>query len=220
MIAVASSIAVGVGAAIGVGAAAFKLDQSLEASRPDGRAALYLPSDTGRTFFAGAARPVAVLPSGERRLIDSVLNVRGTMHYGEFVWNDDKVPAGRRWVRIDLDAQIMSVFRGNHEVGTAVVLYGADHKPTPLGSFPILAKFRDHVSSIYDAPMPYTLRLTGDGVAIHGSNVRAGAATHGCIGIPTAFAARVFKEMRLGDLVVIVRGSQIGALRPQESWTD
>ena len=46
--------------------------------------------------------------------------------------------------------------------------------------------------------------LTGDGVAIHGSNVREGAATHGCIGIPSAFAAKLFDVVRVGDPVMIL----------------
>jgi lipoprotein-anchoring transpeptidase ErfK/SrfK len=85
-----------------------------------------------------------------------------------------------------------------------VILYGADGLPTPSGKFPVLAKLRDHVSQTYDAPMPYTLRLTADGVSIHGSNVRWGYATHGCVGVPTAFAAKLFETVSIGDDVLIV----------------
>ena len=59
-------------------------------------------------------------------------------------------------------------------------------------------------STLYDADMPYMLRLTTDGVAIHASNVRAGAATHGCIGIPPEFAKLLFEQVRRGDLVAIL----------------
>jgi lipoprotein-anchoring transpeptidase ErfK/SrfK len=34
--------------------------------------------------------------------------------------------------------------------------------------------------------------------------VRWGAATHGCIGIPVAFAKHVFEATKVGDEVVIV----------------
>jgi lipoprotein-anchoring transpeptidase ErfK/SrfK len=89
-----------------------------------------------------------------------------------------------------------------------VILYGADGLPTPTGKFPILAKLKDHKSITYDnAPMPYTLRLTGDGVSIHGSNVRWGFATHGCVGIPKDFAAKVFGVVKVGDPVFIVSGT-------------
>jgi hypothetical protein len=146
------------------------------------------------------------------RPIKTILDVRSPMTYGQFVWNDKGVPAGPAWIRIDLHAQLMSVFRSGHEIGTAVILYGADGLPTPTGKFPILAKLKDHRSITYDnAPMPYTLRLTRDGVSIHGSNVRWGFATHGCIGIPKAFAAKVFDVVKVGDEVLIVPGKRTPA---------
>jgi hypothetical protein len=134
----------------------------------------------------------------------SILNIRETMHYGQFVWNDEGVPQGPVSVRVDLARQTISVFRAGHEIGTAVILYGTDGKPTPTGTFPILARLKDHRSSIYDAAMPYTLRLTGDGIAIHGSNVTKGLATHGCVGIPRDFAALLFDQVERGDPVIIV----------------
>ena len=93
---------------------------------------------------------------------------------------------------------------GGQEIGTAVILYGADGLPTPIGKFPVLAKLKDHRSQTYDAPMPYTLRLTADGVSIHASNVRWGYATHGCVGVPPEFAARLFDTVSVGDEVLIV----------------
>ena len=126
------------------------------------------------------------------------------MQYGDYRWDDKGVPHGRTWVRVDLKSQIISVFRGADEIGTAVILYGADGLATPTGKFPILAKLKDHRSQTYDAPMPYTLRLTADGVSIHGSNVRWGYATHGCVGVPTAFAAKLFENVSVGDDVLIV----------------
>ena len=51
--------------------------------------------------------------------------------------------------------------------------------------------------------MPFMLRLTWDGIAIHASNVRGGSATHGCIGVPPDFAELLFKEVKIGDQVSI-----------------
>jgi len=138
------------------------------------------------------------------RPVKSILNVPSRMQYGDYRWDDKGVPAGPTWIRVDLNSQMLSVFRSGHEIGTAVILYGADSVPTPTGKFPILAKLKDHRSATYDAPMPYTLRLTADGVSIHASNVRWGYATHGCIGIPEAFAAKLFAAARVGDEVLIV----------------
>jgi len=160
-------------------------------------------------YVAPATRIMAtpgepLLLDGAPRPVASLLAVPGRMRYGEFVWNDAGVPAGPLWVRIDREAQLISVFRGGNEIGTAVILYGAPEKPTPAGRYPILAKDRDHRSSLYDAAMPYTLRLTGDGVSIHASSVREGRATHGCIGLPEPFARKLFDQASVGDAVLIV----------------
>jgi len=160
---------------------------------------------TGQRFwYAPGEYPRLSLPGGQTRTIRSVLSIRQRLRYGDFVWDDNGIPAGPVWVRADLDRQLISVFRDGHEIGTAVILYGADGKPTPAGTFPVLQKAADYHSMTYDAPMPYMLRLTRDGVAIHGSDVRRGAATHGCIGVPTAFARLLFEQMQLGDPVMVV----------------
>jgi hypothetical protein len=145
--------------------------------------------------------------------VSTILAVPGRMQYGDYRWDDKGVPQGPAWVRVDLKSQIISVFRGGQEIGTAVILYGADGLPTPTGKFPILAKLKDHRSQTYDAPMPYTLRLTADGVSIHGSNVRWGYATHGCVGIPTAFAAKLFDVVKVGDVVLVVGDAGVSSRR-------
>jgi lipoprotein-anchoring transpeptidase ErfK/SrfK len=125
------------------------------------------------------------------------------MQFGQFVFNDRDIPAGEVIVRVDLRTQLMSVFRSGHEIGTAIILYGANQKPTPNGIFPVLEKRAQHQSNLYNAEMPFMLRLTNDGIAVHGSSVRRGAATHGCIGIPVEFARALFNAVERGDLVVI-----------------
>ena len=143
------------------------------------------------------------------RDVQSILNVPKRMHYGDFIWNDRNVPKGPVWVRVDLKQQLISVFRAGHEIGTAVILYGAEEKETPDGVFPVIAKIKDHKSVTYgDAPMPYTLRLTNDGVSIHESDVRWGAATHGCIGVPLEFAQKLYGQVSRGDQVVIVSNDE------------
>jgi lipoprotein-anchoring transpeptidase ErfK/SrfK len=143
------------------------------------------------------------LPNGHEVVVRSVLNITKPMHFGNFVWDTDQIPAGPVWVRIDLAHQLLSVFRAGHEIGSTVIVYGTDGKPTPTGIFNILEKARVHYSRSYNAPMPYMLRLTDDGVAIHGSKVEEGWATHGCVGVPVGFARLLFAAASKGDLVVI-----------------
>ena len=164
-----------------------------------------IATNDARIRFQPRQLPVINVGAGQEREIGSVLNVPQAMRYGEYVWDDKDVPAGKPWILVDLKAQTLSVFRGRNEIGTAVTLYGVDEKPTPVGRFTVLAKLKDHWSSLYDAPMPYTLRLTGDGIAIHGSDVRDGAGTHGCLGIPLEFASLIFQQVPVGSEVVILR---------------
>jgi hypothetical protein len=194
-------------AAGGLFATQFGQGQSRSASTAAATEA-FIPQDTDtRLYLTPAQQRQASAEGGFRQVPRSLLRVDRRLQYGDFEWNEDGVPAGPITIRVDLRTQLLSVFRGGHEIGTAVALYGADSKETPLGSFPILWKGRDHRSSLYDAPMPFTLRLTGDGVAIHGSNVRWGAATHGCVGVPTEFARLLFEQTRTGDVVTIVKTS-------------
>lgn len=144
--------------------------------------------------------------------IRSVLTINGPLGHGDAYWDESAAPAnGPMLITVDLAAQTLSVFRDGHEIGVAVIMYGADEKPTPLGVYPITEKDADHVSNLYDAPMPYMLRMTNDGVSIHGSDVEYGYATHGCIGVPVSFAKKLFAAVRLGDPIIVTQGQTMKA---------
>ncbi len=155
--------------------------------------------------------PALTLPDGEHRIVKSVLNVDRKLVYGDYVWNDDGVPQGKVWVRVDLGKQLLSVFRDGHEIGSTVIIYGADSKETPIGVFPVLAKDENYWSKSYDQAMPYMLQLTRDVVAIHAAGVRDGAATHGCIGVPAEFARLLFGQVKVGDIVAVTAADQAAA---------
>ncbi len=150
------------------------------------------------------------IPEPAGMVVRRVLPIDGPFTHGRWVWDEQGAPAsGPLVITIDLDAQVLSVFRDGYEIGAAVVLYGADWKPTPLGVLTITEKDADHVSNLYDAPMPYMLRLTDDGISIHGSDVQPGAATHGCIGVPVAFARKLFAATKRGDRVIVTNGERL-----------
>jgi hypothetical protein len=137
--------------------------------------------------------------------VSRVLELERPLRHGDYVWRPEGAPKGRITITADLEAETLSVFREGYEIGVAAILYGVPDHPTPLGSFRILQKDATHKSNIYDAPMPYMLRLTNDGVAIHGSKVSWGTASHGCIGVPVQFAKLLFAEAKIGDTVTITR---------------
>ena len=148
-------------------------------------------------------------------VVRRVLDVPGVMKIGDTYWDEAGVPAGTIVITVDLEAKVLSIFRGGYEIGTAAILYGGDDKPTPLGVFPVTQKDADHVSNLYHAPMPYMMRLTNDGISIHGSpGMEAGLMTHGCVGVPVDFARRLFRATRLGDKVIVTNGERLGVGKP------
>ena len=197
-------------AVIGVAAAAVAPHRPVVPAAPAVAAAPVAAPTTAPARAAVAKAPPAPAPApGPTPIaIKRILDI-GPIKFGDYAWDAKGVPDGPLIVTVDLAAQTLSVFRGGYEIGAAAILYGTDDKPTPLGTFPILMKDAHHVSSLYGAPMPYTMRLTNDGVAVHGTEVAWGYATHGCIGVPTAFAKLLFREAKVGDRVIITRGKTL-----------
>ena len=151
--------------------------------------------------------PLPAPPKDERFVIKRILPITGPIKYGEWHWDEAGVPDGPMVITVDLDARVLSVFKGGFEIGATAVLLGTSEKPTPLGIFPVKWKHADHYSSTYDrAPMPFTMNLTPDGVSIHGTTVEKGYASHGCIGVPTPFAKKIFAIVPVGTQVYVTKG--------------
>lgn len=150
------------------------------------------------------------LPLSDTFVVKRILQIDEPFVHGYYKWDDEGVPDGELVVTVDLKAESISVFRAGYEIGAAVITFGDSEKPTPTGVFPISQKDEDHVSNIYGSPMPYMLRLTNDGVAIHASDVKWGWGTRGCIGVPLEFARRLFEQAKLGDRVIVTNGKMLG----------
>ncbi|MFE2290134.1 L,D-transpeptidase family protein [Streptomyces sp. NPDC059452] len=87
------------------------------------------------------------------------------------------------------------------------VRFGSEYTPTREGEFPVFWKSRDHVSTLYDTPMPYALFFSG-GQAVHYSADFAangyGGASHGCVNVrDKEKAAALFDQVKNNDKVVI-----------------
>jgi len=178
------------------------------AAAPDASPAA-APAATAAPVAAGA--PSAGQPATPRLVIKRILPITGPIRYGDWHWDEAGVPAGPLVITVDLDARVLSVFRDGYEIAATAVLLGTSEKPTPTGLFPITEKDADHKSNIYDgAPMPFMMRLTNDGVTIHGTKVENGYASHGCVGVPTPFAKKLFGIVAVGTPVYITRGKMVG----------
>lgn len=108
-------------------------------------------------------------------------------------------------VVVSREQQSLVVYDGDTVVATSKVSTGKAGHATPTGIFSILEKRRRHESNIYsNAPMPFMQRLTWSGIALHGSNhVPDYPASHGCVRLPSKFAASLFKMTGYGMHVVI-----------------
>jgi peptidoglycan hydrolase-like protein with peptidoglycan-binding domain len=85
--------------------------------------------------------------------------------------------------------------------------FGSELTPTREGLFSVYWKSRDHVSSLYDTPMPYAMFFDG-GQAVHYSPDFAAngynGSSHGCVNIrDEAAIASLFDQVREGDKVFV-----------------
>lgn len=149
---------------------------------------------------------------------------------GQFVWQPELAPSGTMTMTIDLAHQRAYVYRDGVRIGATTISSGKRGYETPTGAFTILQKDKDHYSKKYHhAPMPYDLRLTWEGISVHGGHLPGYPASHGCVRLPIAFSRALFNEARLGMAVTITDG-QSGAndelmatesqLRPQLAEND
>jgi peptidoglycan hydrolase-like protein with peptidoglycan-binding domain len=94
------------------------------------------------------------------------------------------------------------------EVQMAVdVRFGREGMETREGQFAVSYKSRDHVSSIYDTPMPFAMFFSG-GQAVHYSPDFAAngynGASHGCVNVRDYDAiVSLFDQVQVGDTVVV-----------------
>ena len=123
---------------------------------------------------------------------------------GDWVWAPNISTRGPVLVYVDLDRQLATVYRNGVRIGVTTISSGKEGYETPRGVFTILEKDADHRSRTYDnAPMPYNLRLTWKGVALHAGNLPGFPASHGCVRLPLEFSKLLFKTTEMGGTVVI-----------------
>jgi len=111
-------------------------------------------------------------------------------------------------VYIDLSLQRLYAMENGKTVFESPVSSGQSGYETPTGRFTILQKERTHVSNLYPKPnggakMPYMMRLTWDGVAMHQGYVPNYPASHGCIRLPRRSAKKLFYWVEKGTPVTI-----------------
>jgi hypothetical protein len=144
---------------------------------------------------------------------------------GDWVWAPEIAPAGPLLVYVDLSTQRATVYRNGVRIAVSTVSSGKPGHATPTGVFTILQKDAHHRSSKYNnAPMPFTQRLTWDGIALHAGGLPGYPESHGCVHLPYSFAQALFGITSLGVTVVVqgdaadhVRTSSTSLLAPMDT---
>src|SRR5580698_8676723 len=105
---------------------------------------------------------------------------------------------------VSIKSQQVTFYDAEGWIYRAPVSTGVTGRETPAGVFAVIEKDKDHHSSLYDdAWMPNMLRITWNGIALHGGPLPGYAASHGCVRMPFDFAEKVFDKAPLGMRVII-----------------
>ena len=153
-------------------------------------------------------------------------------------WNGDGVPGSPKII-VSISEQHAYFYKGKNLVGESTVLTGKPGFGTPPGSYTVVSKDKDHVSTVfgdyvddfgnvvksnidsrkdnrppgshYDgARMPYAMFFRG-GYAMHQGYVPPYAASHGCIRLPAGMAEPFFNNAPVGTPVIV---KQEAAMHP------
>jgi len=104
---------------------------------------------------------------------------------------------------VSLKSQKVTFYDSDGWILRAPVSSGTTGRETPAGIFSVVQKDKDHHSSLYDdAWMPNMLRITWNGIALHGGPLPGYAASHGCVRMPFGFAEKLFDKVSIGTRVI------------------
>jgi lipoprotein-anchoring transpeptidase ErfK/SrfK len=145
-------------------------------------------------------------------------------------WDGDGTP-GKPSVKIKLGEQKAYFYKGGQLVGISQLSTGREGMGTTTGSFSVIQKDQNHVSSQFGdyvdsadnvvvanvdvgkdpkppgthfkgAPMPYFMRIVG-GTGMHAGYLPGYPASHGCIRMPEFMAENFFRSVSVGTPVTI-----------------
>ncbi|MBP83352.1 MAG: hypothetical protein CMO61_05835 [Verrucomicrobiales bacterium] len=127
--------------------------------------------------------------------------------FGNASYSNSSSASKSKRVEINLTTQRLKAYQGRRLVMQTKISSGKN-RATPTGSFHAGPyKNEEHYSSLYDnAPMPWSIQVTGH-IFIHGYNVVPEfPASHGCIRVPISGrnpAKRLFEWLDVGTPVQI-----------------
>ena len=117
----------------------------------------------------------------------------------------------QQYIIINLSEQVAYAIEDGSIVFDGFISSGKRGRETPEGEYTILQKKRYHTSNLWPKPnggakMPYMLRLTNTGIAMHLGYVPNRPASHGCVRLEDGFAQEMFSWAKVG-MKVYIEGS-------------
>jgi hypothetical protein len=89
-------------------------------------------------------------------------------------------------------------------LGPVRIETGGPGKETPIGTFRVQWKNKDHISAEYGTPMPYAVLFVEGGIAFHQGTLRRQSA--GCVRLSEADALAFHDVLQIGDEVQVQPG--------------
>ena len=109
----------------------------------------------------------------------------------------------KKFIRIDLAKQKAFIIEDNSVTWETDISSGRESNPTATGSYSVSDKHEYWVSTIYNIPMPFFLRLSGGEMGMHAGWLPGFPASHGCIRMPLEKAKELFSKTDVGTRVII-----------------
>lgn len=115
---------------------------------------------------------------------------------------------GYQEIVVDLSLQKAYAIEDGNIVLEGRISSGKEGRETPIGDYTIMQKKRLHRSNLWPKPnggakMPYMMRLTNSGIAMHLGYVPNRPASHGCIRMKNGFAQKIYRWAKVGTKVVV-----------------
>ncbi len=131
--------------------------------------------------------------------------------YARFLWlcsGDTQQDVSVNHIIVSLADQRLYAYHDQQLVAWSNVSSGRPGHETPTGSFTVSEKDVDHHSNVYNnAPMPYFMRLTDEGVGLHAGQLPGYPASHGCVRLPMGMARELYQHVESGTSVEIISSS-------------
>ena len=188
-------------------------------------------SSTHRNFTRNYSEATMFLGANGQVVTVQSTRAKARAAEAEAYWRGDGV-SGSPSITVDIAAQKAYFYKGGQLVGETPICSGNAQNPTPVGSFSVIQKDRDHRSNLYGAfadeagnivvenvdvyrdkapaglhfvgaKMPYYLRFSG-GSGLHSGYLPGFPDSHGCVRLPDEMARVYFENARNGTPVRVV----------------